>query len=504
VIDGSTGKGIGGLTLTVERVPSETFSDRLLCTSKEDGTFSIGGLRTGRYGISGIDRPRTVYTESGRSTDEVEIVIEYVDVVEGRVTGPDGRPVAKGEVQLRAAREKTGGRRLHRNAKTNDDGYYRCLRVDLPFRAGFLRYEDLPSDEGDRHQYLRQKRVFEGSQTIDFRFDEFPVGTAGLNGQVVDQNGSPVEDFRVDIRNKVDWKDYSKDLHQYGYKLSPKTADGRFKVSNLPAGLYRLSVSFGGRRDYEYYSSEVTLEDSKITDFTAEVVKKEAGEKPVAKKTTYYGRVLFEDGTPAIPYSPPWPGARVTVLRRVLVDNEGYFAARLTDEELEQIKAGKIRMDIGYPSYEDRMLTHRIGMFPVEWLSPDKSKAGVFTIYMPKARRPAPTYLARLVGRALPKFEGIKIDFSPDQAEGNAILICFWDMNQRPSRHMIRQLANRAKELKEKGVSVVAVQASKVDRSKLDAWVEKYNVAFPVGMIEGDEEQIDGPQPHRHRRRFWA
>jgi hypothetical protein len=44
--------------------------------------------------------------------------------------------------------------------------------------------------------------------------------------------------------------------------------------------------------------------------------------------------------------------------------------------------------------------------------------------------------------------------------------------------------------LKEKGMTVGAVQASKVDENALHEWVKENNIAFPVGMIQGDEEKI--------------
>jgi hypothetical protein len=94
------------------------------------------------------------------------------------------------------------------------------------------------------------------------------------------------------------------------------------------------------------------------------------------------------------------------------------------------------------------------------------------------------------VGKPLPKLEGIGISLTTGQTKNRAILICFFDMQQRPSRYCITQLAKQAKQLKEKGVIVVAVQASKVDESKLNDWVKKYNIPFPVGMMEGDAEKI--------------
>jgi len=47
-------------------------------------------------------------------------------------------------------------------------------------------------------------------------------------------------------------------------------------------------------------------------------------------------------------------------------------------------------------------------------------------------------------------------------------------------------LSAKAKELKTKGVLVVAVHASKVDDNKLRLWAQKYDINFPVGMIKAD------------------
>ncbi|MCK4791808.1 MAG: carboxypeptidase regulatory-like domain-containing protein [Desulfobacteraceae bacterium] len=94
-----------------------------------------------------------------------------------------------------------------------------------------------------------------------------------------------------------------------------------------------------------------------------------------------------------------------------------------------------------------------------------------------------------LRSKPFPNFKNIKPVFSPEQAKGKMILVCFFEYEQRPSRWCITQLTKQAKKLAEKGVTVIAVQASKVDESELDEWVKKNNVPFPVGMIEGDEKK---------------
>jgi len=117
----------------------------------------------------------------------------------------------------------------------------------------------------------------------------------------------------------------------------------------------------------------------------------------------------------------------------------------------------------------------------------------VVNIRLSKLKRLAPPELMRmiypdsLVGTNLADLidPGIDID-----ADGKVVLVCFWDMEQRPSRNCLRQLSTKAQELKAKDVVVVAIQASKVDENALDEWVKKYSIPFAVGMVRGDEKEI--------------
>ena len=92
-------------------------------------------------------------------------------------------------------------------------------------------------------------------------------------------------------------------------------------------------------------------------------------------------------------------------------------------------------------------------------------------------------------GKELPGFEGFDPDIVAGDVKGQAVLVCFFDMNQRPSRYYVTQLAERIERLKEKGVYVVAVQVSKARENKLDEWTKKNNVPFPVGIVRGDVEK---------------
>jgi hypothetical protein len=91
--------------------------------------------------------------------------------------------------------------------------------------------------------------------------------------------------------------------------------------------------------------------------------------------------------------------------------------------------------------------------------------------------------------RKITSLEGIDITFDMDRAEDKRFLICFWDMNQRPSRNCILQLAKQAEQLRENDLVVIAIQASKVEGTALDEWKKKYDISL-ISMIEGDAKKV--------------
>jgi hypothetical protein len=97
---------------------------------------------------------------------------------------------------------------------------------------------------------------------------------------------------------------------------------------------------------------------------------------------------------------------------------------------------------------------------------------------------------SKLVNQSLPDFDGVDIDFDIEQAKGERLLVCLWDMEQRPSRNCVKQLATRADKLKRQGITVVGIQVSAVDKNDLNGWVRKNRIPFPVGIVQGNGEKI--------------
>jgi len=93
-----------------------------------------------------------------------------------------------------------------------------------------------------------------------------------------------------------------------------------------------------------------------------------------------------------------------------------------------------------------------------------------------------------LVGKALPESEDISAGL-PGQPKDGKVLVCFWDMQQRPSRHCLRSLAQKAENLAGKGVTVLCVHASEIDEEALNEWMKDYNVPFAAKTINHNSEK---------------
>jgi len=95
-----------------------------------------------------------------------------------------------------------------------------------------------------------------------------------------------------------------------------------------------------------------------------------------------------------------------------------------------------------------------------------------------------------LIGSPLPSVARFGVELDTDTAGRASILVCFWDMKSRASRHTLRNLAEKADYLAEKGVAVVCVHAGSAARDALDEWLDNSAIPFPVGTIGEDRIEV--------------
>ena len=110
------------------------------------------------------------------------------------------------------------------------------------------------------------------------------------------------------------------------------------------------------------------------------------------------------------------------------------------------------------------------------------SRSGRTVMYTYKSAPPD------LVGKPLPESADIGAGL-PGQVNDGRMLVCFWDMQQRPSRHCLKSLAEKASNFADKDINVLCVHASEVDGETLNEWMKDYNVPFAAKAITQDVEK---------------
>ena len=343
-------------------------------------------------------------------TTSVQVVIRGPMEISGVILDEEGLPVEGADVTVKPSfmsdRDVTGadGAFTLRFSPYYpfDDGHMRCYIVARHQARNLASVTAIHDTDGPLEVTLRPGAVLSGSV-------RGPDGE-GIRGAAI----------HLSLRAGELWSSFD--------TTARTDARGRYRIDAVPTGTdYQIIVTASGygqshQRGYIHESDDlaVVLEEIslKVADQTAS------------------GRVVDEAGNPVA-------GARVNVQGEGQphvtgsTDESGYF-------RLEGLVEGYIQV--------------------LAWVGQDNSgwvyaRAGDEDIeIVARGPRSAPAPAVSLVGRALGNLADLADDPAP--LAGRPVVICFFDAAQRPSRHVVAELAARAGTLSEKGVGVLAVDAS--------------------------------------------
>ena len=272
-----------------------------------------------------------------------------------------------------------------------------------------------------------------------------------VKGKVQLPDGSPAADIKISTTNSESYETLT--FGGAGGAYTGTGSDGSFELKEVPVGM-KLFV-YGNTKDYRYVLAEVieNVEDPTILS------------SPLVMKQGQAADVLLVDKRDE-------PCANLSVkVKPVMWDNR-LFRADYHDARTDA--DGRLKINGIIPGMKYYVMDSRAESGPPE-------------IYYNQTLIliPLEEKLEKITS-----FEGIDIAFDIERAKDEMLLLCFFDMNQRPSRNCIIELAGQAEELKEKGLVVAAIQTSKVDKNMLDEWLKENNIPFTMGMIQDNEEQI--------------
>lgn len=549
VVEKAGDKPVAGLSISVRpETPSMLPMSPRPVVSGPDGTFRVDGLAAGTYTVQaltamrqaaeGVAEPVQVSVKAGQTTSGVKIQLVKGGILEVFVKDGTGKPVARANVSVRRAqdRQSVGGR-------TDEDGVARIRVVPGQYLLMFVARETAPA------RMIRQSEQFAVEEGETKRIEHVLNSAPKLTGIVRDEAGNPLAGVQLDVlpmtyvreeitsdasgKFEVTWDPESWggsagttfvfvardvahnlaeaiDLDEQGgtrdVKLKPGVvitgtvlseegrslpgarvrlmmqtsrwgapvgrndsattgSDGKFEIKAVPPER-QYSVSAGANG---FGRQEVRIDPGQIKDNRFD-----AGELKLTRASLSISGIVVD------PNDKPVAGANIYGYgdgqpdsRSILTDAEGKFT-------LQGVCPGSIRLSVN-SSGPGRMF----GFAQTEGGATDLriviSQRPTGQPYMP--RRPA-----ALQGRPLPPLKDLGIELPPE-AEGKMLLVCFWDMGQRPSRYCMTQLAARASALDGKGVVLVPIHAAQAEDGALREWSEKNKLPLKMGTIAGDVEK---------------
>jgi hypothetical protein len=87
-----------------------------------------------------------------------------------------------------------------------------------------------------------------------------------------------------------------------------------------------------------------------------------------------------------------------------------------------------------------------------------------------------------LRGKPLPDLAAVELGGDAAPA-GKPVLLCLFDIEQRPSRRFVKQLAEQHDALRQKGLTVLGLQAAITTAESFKEWKDANPVPFRVGRV---------------------
>ena len=368
--------------------------------------------------------------------------------VDGVVTDPEGLPVSKARLNV-----MFGG---HGSCISDKNGRFWLSWFARPVQT-----------EGQVSLLVRQAKLNLAAVVVlkpeTIRLDIKLRPAVNFTGMVADETGKALRGAKANV---TFWNGkYGTMLSETNVKTNRK---GRFEITMIPYGhkcTVETEANGYGRETINIFSDDAV--DGRLDVGIMKL-------KLAYKKVT--GVVYDVNDVPVQNAEISAYGDGQPMRRDILTDAQGKFVVEGMCEGTIQIYAharDRSPIEYGHTAAEAGATDVRIVL--------EKRSS---SILHPLEQAPS------LMGKSLPEFNDIEIDFNFARANEQMILVCFFDMQQRPSRNCISRLVEWAGQIRQNEISVIAIQATKVDLNSLNEWLKENNVPFTIGTIQDNEEQV--------------
>jgi protocatechuate 3,4-dioxygenase beta subunit len=442
----------GAVVIVNEQKNRTSFS----CKTDKDGLGRIK-LAAGEYQLAGAYSLTShagegqLFTIEDGKTKRFEVQLKGQPKITGVVRDKEGKPVEGVKLKIMP---------FNREAISNAEGKYEIVWDPSTWGGEMPVMFLIARDE--KNNLADAIEINVASRQLDIKLKDGII----ISGSVVNENNKPIAGAAIQVYFRGG-NNYSS-ITDNGNKIG---ADGRFEIKAIPA-----------EQQYYVYASAEGFGKNRINIDTSEAVKNrlDTGQTQLATANlSVTGIVTDVDDKPVAGASIYASGEGQPERYDIKTDKDGKFI-------IDKVCAGVLHINA---SLDNPLgLSYKRGYINTEGGAKDVkivvSEQGSSSRYVPP-RKPA-----SLVGKQLPELKDLGIELTAADSNEKLICVCFFDMQQRPSRYMVSELAKQAETLKGKGVTIAIIQAAKVDANSLNEWLKNRNVTLPVGQITGDEEKM--------------
>ena len=279
-----------------------------------------------------------------------------------------------------------------------------------------------------------------------------------VTGRVQDTGGSPLASAQVDVQIKAGGNGMYNRLSDQETSVD---SEGRYAIKCLPADAHYLIIASakGHGKSQQQIDGEAETNRMELSPFALKLA-----DRVVA------GQILNEDEKPVA-------GAHVNLNGEgqpdgnMSSDGKGRFHFQVCEGEIHLFANSPQGAGFGQATAKagDTNIVLTLNSQPGSFPRPAKTRAS-------------------LKGSPLPDLTGVNLTADAASAT-QPVLLCLFDAGQRSSRHIVRQLDGQAAALRQKGISVMGIQAAVTTDAILNDWKTASPVSFPLGRVTGKSEK---------------